>query len=559
MDVRLPDGTVIKGVPDDMSKADLTAKLKSNGYDVSKLEAPAAPAVSASGIPTARQGVDQFGIPGTVRPAEPDAPRSLFHRVMGNIETIPALAAGAVGGVVTPIAQLGHELTQGQAFTPQGKAAAAQFGQQVQSQFYQPRTPEAQRNVQAIGEAVIPLAGVRIGGPANALAPATRAIRDAARSEGSLISGSVNQMAVKRAGQAQNALAAESYARAPVIDAAQAANRTGLVVNPAITNPTVANKAKGLVVGPAFEDAAVKVNAAKTTSIVRKDLGLSSTDPLNATAVEKALDTAGKPYDVVRKMPSLTPDKGIIDSMESLKVPTLIGDEGSAIKVNGLIDKAIESVNEGRSGELIIQDIRQLRKQAQNVYKARDAGSNPSAADVAAADARMGIANSLESLIDANAPNPKVLADIKAARIRMAQIYDHDRAINYANETIDPQAYAKMLNERKGNMSGVGADIGKVAATFPEVMSTQSPTAQVMPAVKRSGLGAAGGALVGGAVGGYPGAIAGATMGGTLGWAGTQGLAKGMTKAEYQAARAVPKDYRNKLAPANNKTNALAK
>ena len=140
MDVRLPDGTVIKGVPDDMSKADLTAKLKSNGYDVSKLEAPAAPAVSASGIPTARQGVDQFGIPGTVRPAEPDAPRSLFHRAMGNIETIPALASGAVSGLVTPIAQLGHELTQGQAFTPQGKAAAAQFGQQVQSQFYQPRT-----------------------------------------------------------------------------------------------------------------------------------------------------------------------------------------------------------------------------------------------------------------------------------------------------------------------------------------------------------------------------------------------------------------------------------
>lgn len=40
MDVRLPDGTVIKGVPDGMSKADLTAKLKLNGYDVSKLEQP---------------------------------------------------------------------------------------------------------------------------------------------------------------------------------------------------------------------------------------------------------------------------------------------------------------------------------------------------------------------------------------------------------------------------------------------------------------------------------------------------------------------------------------
>jgi hypothetical protein len=42
MDVRLPDGTVIKNVPDGMSKADLTAKLKANGYDIGKLEAPAA-------------------------------------------------------------------------------------------------------------------------------------------------------------------------------------------------------------------------------------------------------------------------------------------------------------------------------------------------------------------------------------------------------------------------------------------------------------------------------------------------------------------------------------
>jgi hypothetical protein len=39
MDVRLPDGTIIRGVPDGMSKADLTAKLARNGYDVSKLEA----------------------------------------------------------------------------------------------------------------------------------------------------------------------------------------------------------------------------------------------------------------------------------------------------------------------------------------------------------------------------------------------------------------------------------------------------------------------------------------------------------------------------------------
>jgi hypothetical protein len=51
MDVRLPDGTIIKGVPDGMSKADLTAKLQANGYDISKLTAPAAP----SEVPGPRQ------------------------------------------------------------------------------------------------------------------------------------------------------------------------------------------------------------------------------------------------------------------------------------------------------------------------------------------------------------------------------------------------------------------------------------------------------------------------------------------------------------------------
>jgi hypothetical protein len=37
MDVRLPDGTMIQGVPDGMSKADLVTKLSANGYDTSAL------------------------------------------------------------------------------------------------------------------------------------------------------------------------------------------------------------------------------------------------------------------------------------------------------------------------------------------------------------------------------------------------------------------------------------------------------------------------------------------------------------------------------------------
>lgn len=43
MDVQLPDGTILRDVPDGTTKAQLVAKLQSNGYDTSKLD----PAVSA--------------------------------------------------------------------------------------------------------------------------------------------------------------------------------------------------------------------------------------------------------------------------------------------------------------------------------------------------------------------------------------------------------------------------------------------------------------------------------------------------------------------------------
>mgnify|MGYP000467477145 FL=1 len=55
MDVRLPDGTLIRNVPDGMSKAELTAKLQANGYDISKLAAPA-PTEQVAAAPAAPKG-----------------------------------------------------------------------------------------------------------------------------------------------------------------------------------------------------------------------------------------------------------------------------------------------------------------------------------------------------------------------------------------------------------------------------------------------------------------------------------------------------------------------
>ena len=531
-------------------------------------------AAPTGGIPVGRQGVDQFGIPGTIKPAEPDAPRSLGQRIMGNIETIPALAAGAVGGVVTPIAQLGHELTQGQAFTPQGKAAAAQFGQQVQSQFYQPRTPEAQRNVQAIGEAVVPLAGLHIGGPVNALAPATRAISDAARAEGSLVKGAVGQQLAARAAKTQEANVAASYANAPMIEGTQAAHRLGAAVNPAISNPTISNRARGAIAGPAvIEEKLAKNNAVAVTNKVREDLGAKPTEKLTPeiddvsgkvnpnSPITRALNEASKPYEPIRKMESLTVPKESIDSLEALRKQSTIGGESKASTVNTLIDDALGKLQKtttgpfsgvgggqvpvGRSGVMVLEDIRQLRRDAQAAYRSQKINPDPSI--VARADTQMAIANILDDVIDANAPSPKTLSDLKAARTRIAQIYEHERALDYGQQKVDPQAYAKMYQERKGAMTGVGADIAKAASTHPSVFTLTPAVEGRLPRFSRAGLGG----LIGGTVGsvaGPVGAAAGLAAGTGIGSVAGGLAARRMGTPAYQAARAMPPDYR----PAQN-------
>lgn len=477
----------------------------------------------------------------------PQEPISLIDKIYGAAEVLPAMAGGIVGGVVTPIAQLGYELFGGQAFTPQGRAAAAEFGKKVQSQFYQPRTEKGQEYTAAISNALAPIVGVPIptlNALGQSVGPAARAIRDVGRSEANLINGAIAVPLEARAARIQEGRVAQSYANAPIIDAAKAAERQGFAVNPAITNPTMGNRAKGMVVGPAFNEAALPYNAAKVTEVVRKDLGIAANEKLDRLAVERALDQASAPYDPIRAMSVVKASDQVLSSIQALNKPATLGGKAKSQAVVSLIDEVTQQLKEGRNGTQILDDIRQMRRDAQNVYKARDSGGNPPPADVAQANARMGIANALEKLIDENAPNPTVLKEFQQARVRMAQIYDHERAINYANETVDPQVYAKLLDEKKGGMTGVGSDIGKVAATFPNLMSTQAPVAQIMPKATRSGVLSAVGALAGGSVAGYPGAIGGAALGGATGIIGNRLAARGMVNPAYQASRAIPTDYR---------------
>lgn len=511
-------------------------------------------------------------IPGQRSISKAEKPESLGDRIAGLIEIPAAAAAGALTSVAAPIAGIYGTLTSGKFGTPEGIRAGQETARKVQ-EWSQPQTRTAQEAFQAVAPVMETMGAMgpnvsatyigqnQLGNTARVVGDRRNALRAPDRQ---VLGQTVQQRNADFIGQR----IAESNANAPLIDGAKAAQRVGFVVDPAITNPTKSNKIKGAVVGPQFDELAAEANSAQTTKVVRKDLGIAADQLLDQTAVNDALDKASAGYDPIRKMEALAVPDEAVSAIEGLRKQAPIGGEAATAAVNKLIDETLAKLQEttssafsgvggerthvGRNGAMILNDIRSMRQDAQAIYKAQKINPDPLA--IASADTKMAISKILEDIVDANAPNPKVLSDMRKARTRMAQIYDHDLAIDYANQTVDPQVYAKLLNERKGNMTGVGADIGKAAATFPTIVTSQPPTAAVLPTVKRSGVGAAIGAVIGGAVGNYPGAIAGAGAGAAAGSLGARSMARNMLTPEYQAARAMPVDYRpapNNLRPAD--------
>ena len=357
-----------------------------------------------------------------------------------------------------------------------------------------------------------------------------------------------------RAARIQEGQVAKSFANAPQIEAAQKAIDLGIALNPAVSNPGAVNRMVSTITGNRDLEANLSTaNAPKWTQLVKeKGLGLPANTVLDAKAFETALDTAGKPYGVVRGIPNIVADENTLSTLEALKKPPSAVSKGKVESSNALIDSMVEEIKQGRSGANVLDDIRQLRAEANSVYKARDKGLNiPKASEIADADARMGIANAYEKMIDANVTDPKILADLKAARTKMAQIYDIERATDLATGKVDPMVFAKMVREGKP-ITGIGADIGQIAANFPSIAKVTPEQLHLAPTITRGGLGGAVGYAMGGPVGAVLGAGAGSAVSG-LG-------SRAMRTPGYQAARAVPTDYRptvNNLAPVRIELNNM--
>jgi hypothetical protein len=179
MDVRLPDGTVIKGVPDGMSKADLTAKLQANGYDVSKLMGDQSAAAVPAAAPEKQRGF--FGTVGAPFQALSEGVISGGGNVMFGGQRLVGQGLQAVGAT-----QAGQALiTDAQRRQAESQARVAPFKQEYPMST---GTGELGAEVAATYPVGAGL-GFVVGKVAPAAAPLAQAIRTGGFSTGRTVQG----------------------------------------------------------------------------------------------------------------------------------------------------------------------------------------------------------------------------------------------------------------------------------------------------------------------------------------------------------------------------------
>jgi len=494
---------------------------------------------------------------GFVMLPETEPQRGVGQRVLGAV-TAPmdvALTLGSAAGrglVAAPYA-----LVRGRGVTPQAQAAAAEMLGGIR----QPQTPEGRAVLEAVAPALSALPPVIGTAPAvmGAGLPAAQQAGRIAGQEAGLVRGAIDTARATRAEQTALQRSAADWQRAPQIEAAQRAVELGIALNPATSNPTLANRARSALAGNRDVNAIfVKQNAPKWTELAKRDMGLSLQTTLNAKGFEEARNAVSGPYEQLRRMGAMRADNEIRMQLENLRVEqAAIGGEAGARRVNRLVDEALGKIDAGLDGNRLLESIRQLRRDAQAIRNAQKMGQAPSPERIAEAEAKLNIAASLENLAENNIFDPKFKDDFRQARAAMAKTYAYEDATNFNTGQVDPIAIAQ-LTQRDNALTGIIADIGAIAGNFPEIASSAPPSTLLQRAgthLTRSGIGGTIGAGLGAVT--PVGPIAGGVVGAGAAELYTGLRARKMATPEYQRRFAAPEDRRIFPTPEPEPVNAL--
>jgi len=314
----------------------------------------------------------------------------------------------------------------------------------------------------------------------------------------------------ERAQARRERMSLEDYARGPQIDALTEAKRLGIAISPEQIQPSLVPKTLSTIAGEQGSKAITDVNKNQVRKVALNELGLPETTQFDTKQpfIDARIKVA-EPYNQVRQLPTMKADADLLASLDKLRPDqTVIGSERYAKGINRIIDDAAKKTTEGLTGAELLKNVQTLRKRAQKTYDNKSA--DLAALDVA--DTNLAIANVLESMIESNIFNPKLLGEFRQARQKMAKTYAYEGATDFNTGMIDVNKLSR-ITSKDNAMTGDIAALGKIAGNFPDAFAVKPSTGFAdTPRIARASIGGATGVAIGSQFG-----AGGAALGGLLG------------------------------------------
>lgn len=422
MDVRLPDGTVIRGVPDGMSKAELTERLSRNGYDISAMAAQPQEKAADSSAEDAKASLRQ----------EAES-RPWLDRQLKGLASAPInlyLGAKQLFGGLDDIEKSVLEQNRAAADAAPFSSFASNVATLVPTMFIP-------------GVNTVTGAGI-VGAGSGALQPvdgeqslenivkgkALNTVVGGVAGAGGQFAGNKITGALRNRVATKTAEAAAQKSRNSMRDAALTEGReAGYVVPNSEVAPSFAgDRLESLGGKAAIKQEATARNQEVTNALTRKALGIPDDAPISQSALDNIRKTAGRAY---QEVADLSPQASA--DLEALRV---------------------------------------ARNEAQGWFNAYNRSARPD--DLAKAKSAREMVDQLEAALEAHAAQAgrtELIPALADARKQIAKTYTVERALNKATGDVSAPVIGRLYDKGKPLSDGLDT-VGKFSQAFPKFTAT---------------------------------------------------------------------------------------
>lgn len=243
-----------------------------------------------------------------------------------------------------------------------------------------------------------------------------------------------------------------------------AGREAGYVLPPSQVNPGVLTNTLESIGGKAAmnQEAAIR-NQAVTNRLAKSALGIPENVDITETVLEGIRREAAAPYEAIGQMS----ERARVD-LDALLQSTLAPTEHQTAVNRAAVSDQINSLTTLASAD--VRALRDARFRANQGFRHYERSADPEA--LASAQAAQAEAESLEGAIEQAASvagTPGMVDQLRAARQRIAQTYDVERALNLGDANVSAPILGKALDRGKP-LSGPLETIGSFAEAFPSAV-----------------------------------------------------------------------------------------